>query len=221
MIIEFSYNNEKIKIAAHSSDTISDIINGVYNSKHQKTFYELELLEYIKSKFTGGVVLDIGANIGNHSLFFSKFVFNKTFAFETNPSNIILLNETKKINNISDESLVIYHVALSDGHYKYINKDFRGNMGRSFIIEGEGDLITKKLDDFDLPKVDLIKLDVEGHELNVLKGSNVLINKDFPHIVLECNDYTDDFNKVNPYMLQLNYKLIKKFEPNMFYYEHE
>ena len=92
-------------------------------------------------------------------------------------------------------------------------------MGRSYIVEGTGDLITKKLDDFELPKIDFIKIDVEGHELNVLKGGINLINRDFPHIALECNENTDNFEKTNPFMLGLNYKLIRKFEPNMYYYE--
>jgi FkbM family methyltransferase len=213
MVIKFNYKGNEIKISALDNEWICNRIN------NNKTFYELDLLEYIKSRFTGGVGLDIGANIGNHSIFFSKFIFDKTYAFETNPTNFSLLEENKKINNI-DDKLIIYNVALSDSNYNYVNKDFKSNMGRSFIVEGDGNLLTKRLDEFDLPKVDFIKMDVEGHELKVLKGAVNLINKDYPHIVLECNNYTDDFEKLNPYMISIGY-VCKKVIDNMFYYEHE
>ncbi len=214
MIIEFNYKGNNIKISAQSNEWIGNRINT------NKMFYELDLLEYIKSRFNGGAALDIGANIGNHSIFFSKFIFDKTFAFETNPTNFSLLSENKQINNIDDEKLLTYNVALSDDHYQYINNDFVGNMGRSFITEGNGESITKKLDDFDLPKIDFIKMDVEGHELKVLKGAINLINRDYPNIVLECNNYTDDFEKLNPYMISIGYTC-KKVIDNMFYYEYE
>jgi len=214
MIINFSYKNSVIKLVAQDNEWIGCRIN------NYKMFYELELLEYIKSRFIGGVALDVGANIGNHSIFFSKFIFDKTYAFETNPTNFSLLIQNKTNNNISDNKLILYQVALSDDHYKYVNNDFIGNMGRSFIVEGEGELETKKLDDFDLPKVNFIKMDVEGHELKVLKGATNLIKRDFPHIVLECNNYTDDFERLNPYMKSIEY-ISKKVIDNMFYYEHE
>jgi len=214
MIIEFNYRGTVVKISAQAGEWIGERIN------RDKMFYEIDLLHYIESRFSDGAVLDIGANIGNHSIYFSKFIFDKTFSFETNPTNFMLLQENKRINNIEDNKLILHKVAISDGNYSYTNHDFIGNMGRSFISEGDGELITKKLDDFNLPKVSLIKMDVEGHELKVLKGATKLIGRDFPHIVLECNNYTDDFERVNPYMLQIGYKNTKVID-NMFYYEYE
>jgi len=214
MIVEFKYQDTPIKITSQDGEWIGERI------RRDNMFYEIDLLHYIKSRFNDGVVLDIGANIGNHSIFFSKFIFEKTFAFETNPTNFNLLLENKRINNIGDDKLILNNIAISDGNYKYANHDFLGNMGRSFIVEGDGELITKTLDDFDLPKIALIKMDVEGHELKVLKGAIKLINRDFPHIVLECNNYSDDFERVNPYMLQIGYKNTKVID-NMFYYEYQ
>ena len=213
-LVEFTHDGELIKINVQPNEWIGDRI------KRNNTFYELDLLNYIKSRFNGGVGLDIGANIGNHSLFFSKFIFDKVFSFEPNPTNFSLLLENKLINKINDDTLFLHNIALSDGNYNYKNNDFFGNMGISFITENEGESITKKLDDYDLPEVNLIKMDVEGHELKVLKGAKDLINKYHPHIVLECNNYTDDFERVNPYMLEIGYKNTATID-NMFYYEYE
>jgi FkbM family methyltransferase len=208
---EFTYENKDIKIASHIYDIMTNMI---MFGKHfpSPQFYELEVLEYIKSRFSGGTAFDIGANIGNHSIYFSKFIFDKTFAFEPNPKNMSLLVENKKINNITDDKLLIYHTALSDGHYKYKNEENEKNMGGNKIIEGEGDLTTTTIDDYEFPKIDFIKIDVEGHELKVLKGAINLIKRDFPEIIIECYPNSDsDFKIINPYMEELGYQSIKTF----------
>ena len=228
-LIEFVHNGEIIKIAAHPNDYITSVISGQYPPpQHDKTFYDIKILEYVKSKYVGGVALDIGANIGNHTVYYSKFIFDKVFSFEANLKNFALISENKRINGLNDDKLIIHHTGLSDGYYKFKSREIYGNMGGNKVIEGDGDLITKKLDDFDLPKIDFIKMDVEGHELKVLKGGINLINRDFPDILLECNEKTDsDYSIINPYMLSLNYELIPNyyemkstlFGPN-FYYTH-
>lgn len=205
-LIEFNYNGNAIKLAGHLNDYITKCIDNAHN------FYEWTVLEIIKSRFNGGTALDIGANIGNHSVYFSKFIFDKTFAFEANLRSYALILENKRINGIDDNKLIIYHAALSDGNYPYKSVEIIGNMGGSKVSEGSGNMVTKRIDDFDLPKVDFIKIDVEGHELKVLNGAINIIGRDFPEIILECNPNTNsDFKIINPYMERLNYKMIEDF----------
>ncbi len=212
-LIEFTYNNESIKIAAHVNDYITEVISGRFvTTGGIKNFYEWDVLEYIKKRFNGGCALDIGSNIGNHSTYFSKFIFDKTFAFEPNIKNYILLLENKRLNNIDDEKLILNNVAISDGNYPFNCIEIPGNMGGNKVSEGVGNTITKRIDDFDLPKIDFIKIDVEGHELKVLRGANNIIKRDKPEIILECNpNTTSDFKIINPYMVNLGYELIKDF----------
>ena len=212
MKIEFKYKNDVIKINGHVGDHITNTINS------SKKFYEQNLLEYIESRFTGGNALDIGANIGNHSVYFSKFIFDKTFAFEANENNFQLLSKNKKDNNINDK-LYIYHTALSDGKYKFKSDNIVANMGANRVIEGEGDLTTTKIDDYPLPKIDFIKIDVERHELKVLKGADNLIKRDFPEIVLECTANTaSDFKIIAPYLKDLGYEPIHSFSNTLYYF---
>jgi len=219
---DIGYCNEIIKMLAYSYDIQTNkIMFGVYSSI--PNFYEIDVLEYIKPKFAGGVALDIGANIGNHSLYFSKFIFDKVFAFEANINNYNVLLENKKNNNIGDDKLITYNVALSDGNKKYQSCEAGNNMGGCRVIEGDGEMMTKKLDEFDLPKVDFIKIDVEGHELKVLKGAINLIKRDFPDIVVECDMYNESsFELIDLFMKKLKYRVIQNFrEYNMFYYRHK
>ncbi len=64
-VTEFTYSNQRIKIEGyHVDDLIFDrIVTG-------KTFYENRLLEKARSLNLEGVYVDVGANIGNHSIFF-------------------------------------------------------------------------------------------------------------------------------------------------------
>jgi D-glycero-beta-D-manno-heptose 1-phosphate adenylyltransferase len=219
-----NYDNEVIKMAAHPYDIMT---NKIMFDTHFPTpkFYEQEILEFIREKNCkrGGVALDIGANIGNHSIYFSKFIFDKVFAFEANPTNFRILLENKKLNNIGDDKLVVHNVALSDGYYNYrtMEEENANNMGGSRVFEGDGELITKKLDDFELSKVNFIKLDVERHELKVLKGAVNLINRDFPDIIVE-NETDVDCETMDLFMKELGYRMVEGFRGyGMFYYRHK
>lgn len=223
VMIDIPYGNETIRIHSHPYDIMSNkIMFGKFFATPK--FYEIEILEYIKSKFPyGGVALDIGANIGNHSIFFSKFIFDTTYAFEPNLKNYTLLSHNKAVNNIGDDKLIIINTALSDNAHKYNLIEYDNhNMGSSTISEGDGEFLTQMLDDFQLPTVDFIKLDVEGHELKVLRGGINLIKRDFPDIIMESmeNGYNAP-EKIDPYMKSIGYRMIESFgDYSMYYYKH-
>lgn len=80
--------------------------------KQTKTFYEKGLLDFIKENFpVQKNIVDIGANIGNHSLFFSTYMkCNHIYAFEPFEKNVKLFKENlKKFQNHT-----LYKSALSD-----------------------------------------------------------------------------------------------------------
>jgi len=222
--IQIEYNNELTQLYAYPNDIMTNmILFGKFFAEPK--FYEQNILEYIRGKFSsGGTALDIGANIGNHSMFFSKFIFDKTISFEANYRNFAVLCKNKELNNISDDKLELHQVALSDGEYKYSFLEYQDNMGGTKVVEGDvGEILTAKIDSFNLPKVDFIKLDVEGHEVKVLKGAIDLIKRDSPDIMVECNIHEESsFKNVNQYMESIDYHLIDVFRDNqMFYYEHK
>ena len=85
-------------MAVFSSDHISHDINldGIYEKDYLITL--IKWLKSIQYNIFNGIAIDIGANIGNHSVFFSKF-FKKVYSFEPNPKTFELLKINAKLNN--------------------------------------------------------------------------------------------------------------------------
>lgn len=186
--IDCSYNNIFTKIyIKQSGESISD------NIRYNNTFFEINFLNFIKEHFPNqNEILDIGANIGNHSLFFLKFLnCNKVHSFEPVKSNLTFLK--KNVEQYLDKS-IIYDIALSDKEgYATLYNSQMGNdggfslhsysNGSSFIVEDN--ISTKKLDSYNLNNISMIKIDVENHENEVLDGARDTINRNKPIIFVE------------------------------------
>ena len=186
-----NYNNETTEIYVYSihTDYISKMI------KYNKNFYEHELLTFLRTNFLNQKnIIDIGANIGNHSLFFAKYMnCNKIFSFEPFSKNIELFRHN--LMNYKDKC-ILYETALSDKDGKMIlynseQNNFGGlslhKQAKSFEILKEIDVV--RLDNFNLSDISLIKIDVENHENEVLQGSKQTILNNKPIIVLENSYY--------------------------------
>lgn len=152
------------------------------------------LAEYLHFDFSG-ICLDIGANIGNHALFFAKS-FRHVYAFEPNPRIFNLLEFNSYNQNITPLN---YGLSDKDGSLNFkINKK---NWGASFITEGslrdENTIVVdvRRLDaekSIPLSEVSLMKIDVEGHEAKVLKGAEYVIKTSKPVIIFE--QFKDEFS---------------------------
>ena len=76
---------------------------------------------------------------------------------------------------------------------------------------------SKRLDDYNFLNVDYIKIDVEGHELKVIKGAIATIEKYNPVIVIEENGSQELYNKgvkddALNFLQSINYKVMHRFE---------
>ena len=173
--------------------------------------------EFINQKLPAAknsTVLDIGANIGNHSIFFAK-MFKKVYAFEPNP----VTYEVLKINcNFISETKNIepFNFGLSDidGTLPFLIN--HSNIGGSAIAKNEEtseniiDVSVKKLDDLTIMNnttIALIKLDVEGHELKVLEGAKNTLSKNKPAILFEQHpsDIVNGSSDVVMFLQELGY----------------
>ena len=159
------YNNEDTVIYVHSDHT--DHIGNMI--KYYNNFYEYELLSFLKTNFNNQKnIIDIGANIGNHSLFFAKYInCNKIFSFEPFAKNIELFKHN--LSNYKDKC-ILFEQALSDKDGKMVlynteQNNFGGfslyKQDASFEVLAEIDVI--KLDNYNFTDVTLIKIDVENH----------------------------------------------------------
>jgi FkbM family methyltransferase len=201
--ITVSYNCDETEIFVYSLDT--DYVSRMI--KYNKNFYEHELLSFLRNNFNNQKnIIDIGANIGNHSLFFAKYMnCDKIFSFEPFAKNIELFR--KNLSNYNDKC-ILYENALSDKNgkmalYNTEQNNFGGfslhKLSVSFEVLTEIDVV--KLDDFNFTDITLIKIDVENHENEVLRGSTQTILKNKPIIILENSHYhfSNIFPNPNPH----------------------
>ncbi len=168
-------------------------------------FYERRELEALMSflrplqdLFSKGDVLDIGANIGNHSVFFARF-FARVCAFEPNPLAFRMLELNAELSGAIDP----YPFGLGSqcGHGRLVGCE--GNMGAMRLELDNLDADSKNLvaihalDELALPfnDIQLIKIDVEGAEHEVLLGARETLRKEQPIIVFEQLQSAFDCNE--------------------------
>jgi hypothetical protein len=129
------------------------------------------------------VVLDIGSNIGLMTIPFSKMVGKngKIIAYEPQPNIFKVLCGNVAINNL--DNVEVFNLCVGDSNESlYLpNIDYKqqSNFGGISLVKN-GDITVKqiRLDDINFDRLNLIKIDVEGMEINVLKGGkNTLTNK--------------------------------------------
>ena len=125
------------------------------------------------------VVIDIGANVGDSALWWWVNFGSKVIAFEPLKKTFNILSENVKLNRADIE---VHNVALGNGSPIYGDSE-----GTMFSINGERNLETERLDDLNLKKVDIVKIDVEGFELDVIHGAFNTLSKFKPKIIIETH----------------------------------
>ena len=204
-------NNGEKQVAVFAFDFIGHQIN-------LKGFYERQELvtafQYLSEQnLIHGYAVDIGANIGNHSLFFCKF-YPKVFSFEPNPRTYKVLS----LNAELVESIVCFNFGLSDRvRSAYLNIN-AGNVGGSHLSADEScrsntqqEIQLETLDGIAESfqgKLGLVKIDVEGHELAVLKGGTALLKRDKPVVLFEqqAENFRNGVSPVYEYLKSIGYK---------------
>ncbi len=155
----------------------------------------------------GDIVFDIGAYVGDSALWFAKAVGpqGKVYAFEPEPSNFERLKANLKRNKVIN--VIPLQLALSENEGEM---QIAGGEGCSEITETAGDTSVKvtTADKFmeanKLPRVDFIKMDVEGHELKVLAGAKETIKTFKPSLALSAYHRGDDLINLPKFLLELN-----------------
>jgi len=154
---------------------------------------ELKLVAKFSKKEGLNIAIDVGANVGVYTYKFSRH-FSKVYAFE--PQTDLyerLKNKTKKIDNI--ETL---NCGLSDkvGEMElYIPIHYDGSANHAYatlnpIKENYKSYTVpvNTLDSYEYKNVSIIKIDVEGHEISVIRGAQYIIQRDKPVIIMEIEE---------------------------------
>jgi FkbM family methyltransferase len=173
-----------------------------YVIRTQKTFWEIDQLEYIAMVGpSGGIYLDVGSNIGNHAVFFGRFCADHVVAIEPNPRLHPILRRNIDANALGERTTVV-PVGISDTDVvgaMALRDEHDGNIGASHVIPGAaaaaaGERVQlRRLDDLmaelapalsSLP-VTFLKIDVEGMEMGVLRSATTLLREHQPQIFIE------------------------------------
>lgn len=165
-----------------------------YDYEHETLLGFCDIVKVIEAD----VFLDVGANIGVYSVYLAGNVpsLGKVFAFEPSPASYDLLRQNCEM--VAAPTILTQQVALSDEKGAAQFTLFNPTSGANALIDtmerdDMGDEVikvpTQRLDNFMESmsgKVIAIKIDVEGHELNVLSGSTSLLQNNHVLLQVEC-----------------------------------
>jgi len=201
-------NGKELRLNTYSqNDFVSSWISNV-------GYYEIgllrELVKYTKNK----VVFDVGAYIGTHTIYISKFGDPETvYAFEPDPKNFGLLKKNIEANSLDSVVPINKGVWEFDGTVNFKIAD-ASNRGISKVdYAGDTTIQVVSLDKFCSDgKCDCIKIDIEGNELKVLEGARKIIIDNRPVLAIEVHGTKFEFPD---WMLKLSYKVKKIRSGNM------
>ncbi len=164
------------------------------------------------------VILDIGAHIGSHTLFFSRAAGPEGAVLAFEPQRIIFQTLCANIALNGLQNVHCYHAAVSDipGSINVPAFDYQSEnnfAGLSLGKYGHGEKTTvMTIDSLDLQQCFFMKIDVEGMELAALKGARKTITKFHPILYIE-NDRKDNAPGLISYIDSLGYKMYWHLPP--------
>lgn len=191
---EISYDDKKFNIIINPKNGYLDAQIYAYG------LYEKHIVkEIVENTKEGDVCVDVGANIGHHTIIMSQNVgkSGRVYAYEPIPKIKDQLDKSISLNEIKNVETIL--IALSnteeDLELNICNESIASSSIVNKMSTGEKITIkTKTLDSYNYPKVDFMKIDVEGFEYNVLLGAEKTIATNLPKIVIE---YSPIYYRVN------------------------
>lgn len=150
------------------------------------------------------IIIDCGAFIGDSVFIFDKF-FNpkKIIAIEADKNNVDILNKNIAINKIKNVNPICCGVGDVHGKVKIAQHGIWSHISESGDQEIEIitiDSLKEKMSD----KIGLIKMDIEGYEMNALQGAKLTIKKDKPVLLISIYHSGRDFFEIPKYIKNIN-----------------
>lgn len=177
-----------------------NIANGCGGLINLCGYYDSNNMHFIDEAFESGVFknfIDVGANIGIYSLIACRNSDTKVISIEPHPFTNLLLTENIRINHLSNQ-IIPLQIALSDMNEKvHFTNLTEGTINQ--IVKGEEDfsntiivdsLTGNELCTMNKFKPDVIKIDVEGHENDVISGFSDIL-KNVKILFIECQNVKD------------------------------
>jgi FkbM family methyltransferase len=206
----------KVKMTVNLNETIGrSIIN--------TGFHDLTVTESIVRLLEKGeTAIDAGANIGYFTLLMSKMAgpSGRVLSFEPHPEIFQNLKRHVVLNGLTNVSLFETGLSgrASEG-FLVMPDDFKGNQGIasvSFSDSGSNQIKIKlaALDELYAQPIGVLKIDVEGHELELLHGASNLLKKGLVRDLI-FEDHHVQPSAVSLYLKSFDYSIFR-IEKNLF-----
>lgn len=189
----------------------------------RNTFYEAHQMAAVRPFIPGGaVIVDAGANIGNHTLFFAKVCgAAQVHAFEPLRTIFSILERNVALNALTN--VRCHNAALGAVHGQGALASFpTHNIAAStFQLQGGGDYAVLRLDDVSFDRLDLLKIDVEGTHVALLEGARQTLARHRPLIWIEMRAVQGEFEPGDALLRSLGYRQKQALSVVDFLYEAE
>jgi len=142
-----------------------------------------------------GAFIDVGANIGFYSISLARY-FAATYAFEVNPITFRILEANVHLSDVQNVQCAC--LGMSDqtgttevhlpkgGHLGWASLDPGRHKSAAVPVPARLDTLDNYLSSLRVqPEISLIKIDVEGHELQVLRGARRTLTEGNPVVLFE------------------------------------
>lgn len=141
-----------------------------------------------------GVVCDVGAHVGTFALKCARSPrVSRVLAFEPEPENLGLLRANVVANRLSKVQVFPYALGSEPGRRRfYLSKSGTGHHslagarnGPSFEVDVRP--LDEVIEEIESPEIGFVKVDVEGFELEVLRGASRTLARDHPALAIELD----------------------------------
>lgn len=208
-VLDFAHRGEAVRLAL--PDAPGDYIQRTILRK--RNFYEARLLAEVAGMGLVGprsLVCDVGANIGNHSVHFGRILrARRVLSFEPQPHCHAVLRRNLDLNGLDpgDVRRVMLGARAGTGALVgYVDH----NMGGAAFAPAEGGAVPMTTLDAevageDLATLDLVKIDVEGMQMEVLRGMTDILARRRPPIWVELLQNEDAYDETATFLTARGY----------------
>ena len=217
---------KKKKINLYTPNKISSFRASTFYTKEEETIRWMD-----KFGKKNNIFFDIGANIGLYSLYYSSLYRSSVYSFEPDFQNLylfkknIILNNLQKfikiipnpVNNQNCFGNLIYNINNLSGSSDTFFNDIKFLKNKNFkkisMLAVKIDDLTKNLI---IPYPTLIKIDVDGGEIDVIQGAHrTITSKNCKSVLVEVRNNTEKF--IHNFFINNNFRLFSVNKPNMIY----
>lgn len=189
------------------------------------TFYEEEVLRYIDWVSTRwglrGLFVDVGGHIGNHAVYFGKFLASQVLCVEANPAVLPTLRRNLAANL---DDFILAECAAGEREESAVVTYPEENVGMARVVgaapgamAGAPTVCVRTLDSIvdeargrigaEAAAVSVVKVDVEGMEPAVIRGASETLRRHRPHLFLEAME-KEDRRRLDEILVPLGYRAV-------------